>query len=105
MPARNPSFGGEEKMKKKMGNPRPKASGRSAPLRLKRVWCVSHRDGWCAMKTQPVGQPQYRDHKPTLCGMVVTLPWGFSRMIPSCEECRTKLRGAKRPRAAARGSK
>ena len=49
------------------------------------VWCVHHRDGWCA--TAPNRKHGDVDYAKTKCGHVVTLPWGFERRVPDCCEC------------------
>jgi len=55
------------------------------------VWCVQHRDGWCATKSQPKNTPRYQDHVKTLCAYVVTLPFGFARRAPTCKDCLERL--------------
>ena len=63
-------------------------------------WCVRSLDRgaggrvvgerWCALapSRQPTrGEPRYRDHEPTACGMVVTFPCGYERREPTCEGC------------------
>ena len=52
-----------------------------------RVWCVGHRDGWCATDNAK----RFRDSENTVktaCGMVVTMPFGCECRIPTCPECR-----------------
>ena len=57
---------------------------------LDRVFiCVKHRDGWCATKRKK--GLQYVDHIPTICGMVVTLPFGIEKRLPDCPECLKEL--------------
>jgi len=51
------------------------------------VWCVGHRDGWCATKNGK-SFPESQDHVKTACGKVVTLPLGCEQRIPTCQECR-----------------
>ena len=50
------------------------------------VWCVKHRDGWCATKfgRRPSGDALHDD---TRCGHVVTLRVGSERRMPTCLEC------------------
>jgi hypothetical protein len=58
-------------------------------------WCVmslDRADGfmverWCAMLVQPKGEPRYRDYVRSDCGYTVTLPCGFEKREPTCEEC------------------
>ena len=48
------------------------------------VWCVRHRDGWCATK----GGKRYAVSAasvPTRCGMFVTGPGGMERRTPDCQ--------------------
>jgi hypothetical protein len=55
---------------------------------MKEKWCVEHRDGWCVTAHQPKGEPRYRDQVKTKCGYWVTLPWGFMKTKPTCNECK-----------------
>ena len=51
------------------------------------VWCVRHREGWCAVR----GNKQPSDDEnnvPTLCGFFVTMPFGIECRVPDCKECR-----------------
>jgi hypothetical protein len=52
------------------------------------VWCVRHKDGWCATKrNRKPGEG--RDSVETRCNHFVTLPWGYEQREPTCEECLT----------------
>ena len=53
------------------------------------IICVRHRDGWCA--TRRMTSLRYSDAVPTLCGSVVSLPWGIERRQPDCGECLKRL--------------
>ena len=53
------------------------------------VICVQHRDGWCATRRKKY--LRYADRVPTLCGCVVTFPFGIERRKPDCEECLRKM--------------
>ncbi|HJU06580.1 MAG TPA: hypothetical protein VJ692_15640 [Nitrospiraceae bacterium] len=51
-----------------------------------RVWCVKHRSGWCASKTnRPWDERSFS--VPTACGYFITLPLGKSFRDPTCLEC------------------
>ena len=56
----------------------------------KRVWCVRHHDGWCAIQDN---QPHHLNdnNTPTLCGQFVVLNYGTERRFPDCHECAKKL--------------
>lgn len=55
-----------------------------------KVWCVQHRDGWCAVKGNY--RPSELDAQvPTCCQMFVTLPLGIERRMPTCFQCHTQL--------------
>jgi hypothetical protein len=58
------------------------------------VVCVRHRDGWCATYKKTT---DYADSIKTVCGMVVTLPWGIEVTEPDCPECIKRL-GLAEPR-------
>jgi hypothetical protein len=54
------------------------------------IWCVQHRDGWCA--TKGGAEPSEKaDYDPTACGDVVTLRIGSAVREPDCGECRKAL--------------
>jgi hypothetical protein len=50
------------------------------------VWCVKHRDGWCATKDnhEPA---EGTCNVPTRCGYWVTLPGGYDQRQPDCPDC------------------
>jgi hypothetical protein len=52
-----------------------------------KVWCVGHKEGWCATKDSN-RFPDSQDHIKTACGYVVTLPLGCEYRVPTCPECR-----------------
>ncbi len=55
------------------------------------VWCVRHRDGWCATKA---GRRPTTDaiHDETRCGHTVHLRTGSGRRLPNCAGCRSRMR-------------
>lgn len=56
-----------------------------------RVWCVKHRDGWCAAKpNRTFGEDA--ENVATKCNHYVTFPLGCEKREPTCDECRTLLR-------------
>lgn len=56
-------------------------------------WCVKHRDGWCAV--EPDEEPAEGSWSvPTVCGYYVTLPGGYDRREPDCDECLAALEPA-----------
>lgn len=53
---------------------------------MAKVWCVQHRDGWCAINT---GKP-FKDGKDqvyTKCRHWIIFPWGKEQCEPTCFEC------------------
>lgn len=55
-----------------------------------KVWCVRHRDGWCATRgnyepDEGVGSV------PTVCGWFVNLPGGIDKRQPDCRDCLAAL--------------
>jgi len=53
---------------------------------VKSVWCVRHRDGWCACRQNR----RYREETvnvPTLCDHFVVLHNGIEKRVPTCPEC------------------
>lgn len=54
--------------------------------RLGDVWCVQHREGWCATAT---GKQHREDatNVRTRCLQYVVLPMGSERRVPTCVEC------------------
>lgn len=57
----------------------------SEAVTLEPVWCIQHRDGWCARKHNK----RYRSGAsvPTLCDHFVTFPMGCEKRLPDCPEC------------------
>ena len=53
---------------------------------MKDVWCVEHRDGWCAANPNR-RFPDGALNVWTKCGHVVTLPYGCEKREPDCEDC------------------
>lgn len=52
------------------------------------VWCVRHRDGWCAVDGDY--EPAEGSWSvPTVCGYGVTLPYGYQHREPTCPDCRS----------------
>ena len=60
------------------------------PRGSSRVWCIQHRDGWCA---------SFRGHEPsesamrdkTACGMFVLLRLGSEKRVPTCRHCKARV--------------
>lgn len=53
------------------------------------VWCVQHRDGWCA--TFGGRRPtEAQTTVETRCRHFVILPYGFERRQPDCDDCKRK---------------
>ncbi len=50
------------------------------------VWCVQHRDGWCATADGAAPADDATSVK-TACGYFVTLPFGSKRRKPDCQDC------------------
>ena len=72
-----------------MSKPKPHSETAFAPMID--VWCVKHRDGWCATRD---GEPERGAFKvPTKCGNYVMLPWDFNMRLPTCAECYRQLEG------------
>ena len=73
-----------------MGAGLRRAFAATKATRLAPVWCVKHRDGWCATKD---GKPHDEDgwNIPTKCGQYVVGPIGSEKRIPTCVECIEKL--------------
>lgn len=67
-------------------------------MALKAVWCVQHRDGWCAVQKGVVKHGRApvdtTVDAPTRCGYHVIMPWGFERRLPDCPECLVALQGS-----------
>jgi hypothetical protein len=58
------------------------------------VWCVKHRDGYCAIRT---GKPfkEGKDQVFTKCQHWIIFPWGCEEREPTCLECLEILETAK----------
>lgn len=53
---------------------------------MAKVWCVKHRDGWCAVEGNY--EPEEGSWSvPTVCGYGVTLPFGYDHRAPDCTDC------------------
>lgn len=50
------------------------------------MWCVKHRDGWCAAKPNK-RFAEAATSIATKCGYWIALPWGCELRFPTCEEC------------------
>ena len=56
------------------------------------VWCVRHRDGWCAC--EPNRKPKETENNiPTKCDHFVFGPMGIEKREPTCPDCLKVLRG------------
>lgn len=54
------------------------------------VWCVRHRDGWCAVAgNMKPAEDASSIH--TACDHYVVLPLGTSKRHPTCDECLAAL--------------
>lgn len=50
------------------------------------MWCVKHKDGWCATAdNKPWNERDF--NVKTLCNHQVILPLGCKNGQPSCDEC------------------
>ncbi len=49
-------------------------------------WCVKHLSGWCACALDRKPEEDSISVK-TACGHYITLPFGFERRLPTCDEC------------------
>ncbi len=54
------------------------------------VWCVQHRDGWCATYGGRRPDPKALNDR-TRCGHFVIARVGSERREPDCIECRVKM--------------
>jgi pyrimidine deaminase RibD-like protein len=75
-----------------MGAGLKRAFAATKATRVQAVWCVKHRDGWCATKS---GR-RYAEgitNAPTKCKHYVTLPCGYERRVPTCVECIEAMKG------------
>jgi hypothetical protein len=59
------------------------------PVKAK-PWIVHHRNGWCALPSGAVPDPEAWND-PTLCGYVVVMRGGSKRGTPDCTDCLTLL--------------
>jgi hypothetical protein len=50
------------------------------------VWCVKHRDGWCAADPNRQWDEKAFNVR-TKCGYSIALPLGSKKGEPSCLEC------------------
>ena len=58
------------------------------------MWCVKHKDGWCAVKDGK--KPDERETSvPVKCDHFVILPLGMERREPTCPECLKLLKSEK----------
>jgi len=57
---------------------------------MKAVWCVRHRNGWCAVFD---GRCPSEDawEVPTKCDHFIHLPWACEKRVPTCEECKKMI--------------
>lgn len=68
---------------------------KSKPSEVK-VWCVQHRDGWCATANGGRARPDHSaTSDETACGFFITLRWGQEKRMPDCATCLRALRGTK----------
>lgn len=58
---------------------------------MKKVWCVRHRDGWCAVRGN-FEFPEEITSVETVCLHFVTLPGGCEKRLPDCQQCLTHLK-------------
>lgn len=58
--------------------------------RMKKVWSVRHRDGWCATANGEC-PPEEAASVPTACGQFVILPGGSDKLIPDFPDCLAAL--------------
>lgn len=74
-----------------MGAGMRRAFAAAKVTRLGDVWCVKHRDGWCATAT---GKQHSADalNVRTVCQHSIVMPCGSERRVPTCVECIEKLR-------------
>ena len=74
-----------------MGSGLKRAFASAKATRLRDVWCVRHRYGWCATKTGK----QHRDdatNVKTRCDHYVFMPIGSEKRVPTCVECIEKIK-------------
>ena len=56
-----------------------------------KVWCVRWAGGWCAVKGN-YPPPEGQNNVEAVCVMVVTLPMGTERRVPTCPVCRSSIK-------------
>lgn len=69
--------------------------------RVKKVLCVQHRQGWCALKPGEV-LDESATLDATACGWFVTFRWGEEVRVPTCPDCLKALKGVEDARGPAR---
>jgi hypothetical protein len=69
-----------------MGDGLRRAFAAAKATRIVPVWCVKHRNGWCATATGKSYTPDAVNVR-TLCKHSVCLPGGAAIRIPTCVEC------------------
>jgi len=57
---------------------------------MRRVWCVRHRDGWCATKRGRRPDPDAIQDE-TRCNHFIVMRWGSEKREPDCPECRKRM--------------
>ena len=73
-----------------MGEGLKRAFAATKATRVKDVWCVQHRGGWCAVADKKCPDEDASSVE-TKCGHFVILPWSSTKRIPTCVECIEKL--------------
>lgn len=74
------------------------------PVKFKEVlWCVQHREGWCAIRPGSALDPAAMKDA-TACGHVVTLRTGSELRVPTCDACRRSImkKGTSKAKGGAR---
>lgn len=64
------------------------------------MWCVRHKDGWCAANARKRKPNPAAFKIKTRCAHYVTLPLGVEQRLPTCKEC---LRALSEEQCAERG--
>jgi hypothetical protein len=59
----------------------------------RKVWCIAWHEGggevgWCAAENQSHAPDENAFNVDTACGLVVTLPMGCEKRVPTCKQCR-----------------
>lgn len=57
---------------------------------MKDVWCVRHRAGWCAVKSNRNFEEGALS-VPTKCKHFIVFPLGSGKRQPTCNECREAM--------------